>query len=243
VFAFLRDIWILIKNLYYVLEFSVITIYYVYTGKYDRTVTTEGGRNYWATKTFRNIKLTYEVFNKENAHYQKGRSYIIMSNHRSHYDIPLILKALPGNIRFLAKRELLKVPIWSRASWEAEIIFVDRKNHDQAMKDLEYAKRKMEDGIILWVAPEGTRSRTGKLEKFKKGGFMVALQTDAIIIPVGIRGTDEVLPAKTWRSRLGKHVEVHIGKPIDTSGFSIDDRDKLMEKVRNEIYQLGGYSE
>jgi len=134
---FLRDIWVVLRNIYYVLEFSLITIYYVYRGKYNRAVTTEGARNYWAAKTLKSAKLTYKVFNLKNAECKKGRSYIIMSNHRSHYDIPLIMRTLPGDIRFMAKRELLKVPIWSHASWVGEIIFVDRKNHDQALKDME----------------------------------------------------------------------------------------------------------
>jgi len=101
----------------------------------------------------------------------------------------------------------------------------------------------MEDGIILWIAPEGTRSRTGKLNKFKKGGFMVALQTNAIIIPVGIRGSEKVLPPDTWRSRIGQHVEIHVGEPIDTSGYALEGRDALMEKVWKEINVLGGYNE
>ena len=236
--SFFRDIWIVLRNMYYVLEFSLITIYHVYRGQYNRAVTTKGARNYWAAKTFKSVKLTYDVFHPENAVYQKGRSHILMSNHRSHYDIPLIMQALPGDIRFMAKRELLKVPVWSKASWVGEIIFVDRKNHEQALIDMKYAQKKMEDGLILWIAPEGTRSRTGRLNPFKKGGFMVALQTNAIIIPIGIRGTERVLPPDTWRSKIGEHVEVHIGKPIDTSNYTIEDRDALMADVRKQIHVL-----
>ena len=238
--SFFRDVWIMLRNIYYVLAFSLITIYHVYLGQYNRAVTTKGARDYYSAKTLKSV-LTYDVINPENAVYQEGRSHILMSNHRSHYDIPLIMHALPGDIRFMAKRELLRVPIWGRASWVGECIFVDRKNHEQALKDMAVAKRKMEDGLILWVAPEGTRSRSGKLNPFKKGGFMMALQTSAIIIPIGVRGTEKVLPADTWRSKLGEHVEVHIGKPIDTAGYSIEDRDALMDRVKEEINDLGGY--
>ena len=239
--SFFRDIWVVIRNLYYVLKFSIITIYHVYRRQYNRKVTSDGSRKYCFEKILKSAKVTYDVIDPENAVYQKGRCYILMSNHRSHYDIPLIMMALPGDIRFMAKRELSRVPIWGRASWVGEIIFVDRKNHEQALKDMEFAKRKMEDGIILWVAPEGTRSRTGELNPFKKGGFMVALQTNAIIIPIGIRGTERILPPDTWRSKIGEHVEVHIGKPIDTSNYSIENRDELMENVKKEIHVLGGY--
>ncbi len=238
--SFFRDVWFVSRNIYYVLAFSVITIYHVCRGQYNRAVTTKGARDFYAAKTLKSV-LTYDVINPENAVYQKGRSHILMSNHRSHYDIPLIMHALPGDIRFMAKRELLRVPIWGRASWVGECIFVDRKNHEQALKDMAVAKRKMEDGLILWVAPEGTRSRTGKLNPFKKGGFMMALQTKAIIIPIGVRGTGRVLPADTWRTKLGEHVEVHIGKPIDTAGYTIEDRDALMDRVKEEIRVLGDY--
>jgi 1-acyl-sn-glycerol-3-phosphate acyltransferase len=240
VISFFRDVWIVSRNIYYVLAFSVITIYHVCRGQYNRAVTTKGARDFYAAKTLKSV-LTYDVIHPENAVYQKGRSHILMSNHQSHYDIPLIMHALPGDIRFMAKRELLRVPVWGRASWVGECIFVDRKNHEQALKDMAVAKRKMEDGLILWIAPEGTRSRSGKLNPFKKGGFMMALQTSAIIIPIGIRGTERVLPADTWRTRLGEHVEVHIGKPIDTAGYTIEDRDALMERVREEIRVLGDY--
>ncbi len=239
--AFFLDIRVALRNIYYVLAFSFITIYHVYLGQYNRAVTTKGARDYYSAKTLKSAKLTYDVIHPENAVYRKGRSHILMSNHRSHYDIPLVMHALTGDIRFIAKRELLRVPIWGRASWVGECIFVDRKNHEQALKDMAVAKRKMEDGLILWIAPEGTRSRTGKLNSFKKGGFMMAIQTNAIIIPIGIRGTERVLPPDTWRSKIGEHVEVHVGKPIDTAGYSIEDRDALMEKVRKEINVLGGY--
>jgi len=229
------------RNLSYVLEFSLLVIYHVYRGQYNRRVTSDESRKYCFEKIFKAAKVTYDVFHPENAVYQKGRSYILMSNHRSHYDIPLIMMALPGDIRFMAKRELSRVPIWGRASWVGEIIFVDRKNHERALRDMEFAKKKMEDGIILWVAQDRTRSRTGKLNPFKKGGFMVALQTQAIIIPIGIRGSERVLPADTWRSNLGEHVEVHIGEPIDTSNYTIEDRDTLMEDVKKQIHDLGGY--
>ena len=239
--SFFRDIWIVLRNISYVLEFSLITIYHVYRGQYNRRVSSDESRKYCFEKIFKSAKVTYDVVNPENAVYQKGRCYILMSNHRSHYDIPLIMLALPGDIRFMAKRELSRVPIWGRASWVGEIVFVDRKNHEQALKDMDFAQKKMEDGLILWVAPEGTRSRTGTLNPFKKGGFMVALQTNAIIIPIGVRGTEKVLPADTWRTNLGEHVEVHIGKPIDTADYTIEDRDALMDRVKEEIRVLGDY--
>ena len=110
----------------------------------------------------------------------------------------------------------------------------------KAMKDLAYAKQKMESGIVVWLSPEGTRSRTGELLPFKKGGFMLAFQTGATIIPVGIRGSINALPPGTWDASFDQNAEVHVGTPIDTSEYSIKDRARLMEDVREQIEKLAG---
>jgi 1-acyl-sn-glycerol-3-phosphate acyltransferase len=72
-----------------------------------------------------------------------------MSNHRSHYDIPLIFLSLPGSIRMLTKKELFNIPIWGRGLRAAEFLSIDRRDHAQAMKDMEYAKERMQSGIVL----------------------------------------------------------------------------------------------
>ena len=111
---------------------------------------------------------------------------------------------------------------------------------EQAKKDLKAAGEKMEDGIVLWIAPEGTRSRTGRLGSFKKGGFILAIETGAQIIPVGIRGSEKVLPAKTWDFYLDQQVDIHIGKPIDASAYTLENKDELIEAVRRELKALCG---
>ncbi|MBU1927123.1 MAG: 1-acyl-sn-glycerol-3-phosphate acyltransferase [Gammaproteobacteria bacterium] len=87
----------------------------------------------------------------------------------------------------------------------------------------------------IWMAPEGTRSRTGKIQSFKKGGFMLALKTNAVIIPVGIRGADKILPPKTSNIQLNQKIEIHIGKPIDTQKYLAAQRDQLMQDVEDSI--------
>jgi 1-acyl-sn-glycerol-3-phosphate acyltransferase len=160
-----------------------------------------------------------------------------MSNHASHYDIPLTMATIPGSLRMLVKKELCRIPIWGRAMKASEYISIDRTDRHQAKKDLELAKQKMESGIILWMAPEGTRSRTGELQPFKKGGFLLAFQTDAIIIPMSIRGAFNVLPPKTLDFQLHQHVDIHFSQPIDTKNYSIRDRERLMKDVEQAIRQ------
>lgn len=152
--------------------------------------------------------------------YKNHQPYIIMSNHASLYDIPIILATMPGSIRMIAKKELSYIPYFGTSLKSSEFIFIDRKNRQQAIQDLQKANTKMLDGIIIWVAPEGTRSHNGELGVFKKGVFKLAKETNATIIPVGIRGARELLPPKTWRFNPGQHIEVHIGDAIASENFT-----------------------
>lgn len=161
--------------------------------------------------------------------------YIIMSNHTSLYDIPVILRSFKESVRMIAKTELFRVPIWGRAMSQSEFIEIDRGNSAKALAALEIAKEKMQSGIVPWIAPEGTRSPDGKLGPFKKGGIMMAIQTNAIIIPVGIKGTHEVLPKKSLSFTRGVAVTVTIGEPIDSNNYTRETRDELMNLVRERI--------
>ena len=98
----------------------------------------------------------------------------------------------------------------------------------------------MESGIVLWAAPEGTRSPDGKLLPFKKGCFHLALDTEAVIVPVAIRGIHKVLPARSWRFNLGQQVSVHIGEPIDAATYTREDLPELMAETRQRIATLLG---
>lgn len=164
--------------------------------------------------------------------YAPNQPYIIMSNHASLYDIPIILDTLPGSIRMIAKKELSYIPYFGTSLKNSEFIFIDRKNRQQAILDLKKAKAKMLDGIIIWAAPEGTRSRNGQLGLFKKGIFKLAKETEAIIIPVSIKGARQLLPPKTWRFNPGQAVFVHIGEPIVARDF---DETALGTRVRDTI--------
>jgi 1-acyl-sn-glycerol-3-phosphate acyltransferase len=233
----LQTLVIILKSFSITIWISILTILDSYRGTYARNRVDRRLR-WWSAKLLEYVGLTYKKENPHGVEFQPNKPYIIMCNHISLYDIPVTFLALPGSVRMLTKKELFKVPIWGRGMAAGEFVSIDRTNRRQAFRDLEEARKKMESGIILWVAPEGTRSRTGELGAFKKGGFMLALRTGATIVPVGIRGTNEVLPAKTSRFHLGKQVEFHIGQPIETSRFNKKDVDQLMLEVEQQIRQL-----
>ena len=148
--------------------------------------------------------------------------------------------ALPGSIRMLAKSELYRIPVLGLTMRLAEFPAINRHKRNQALADLARARQMMESGIVLWAAPEGTRSRTGELLPFKKGCFHLALDTEAVIVPVAIRGIHKVLPARSWRFNLGQQVSVHIGEPIDAATYTREDLPELMAETRQRIATLLG---
>jgi len=190
----------------------------------------------WATRMLNVVKIKRTVVQNKPLEFLSHRAYLVMSNHGSLYDIPLIFESIPGSVRMIAKKELYRIPLFGFALRTNEFVCIDRKNRQQATKDLQEARKKMEDGIILWAAPEGTRTRTGKLQSFKKGIFLMAIETQAIIIPVGIRGAYDVLAPDTFNFNLNKPVSIHIGDPIDTTQF--DDKIPLMKAVAEQMSVL-----
>ena len=174
----------------------------------------------------------------------RGSTYVVMSNHQSHYDVPVLYYVLGGRMRMVAKTELFRLPLFGRAIREAGMIEVDRGNHQRSVASLAVAKQQLEAGTHVWIAPEGTRSDTGELLPFKKGGFVLALDIEAPILPVTIKGTRDVLPAHGMLSRHDVEVHVTIHPPIDTAPFKARSgtradakaaRDELMSEVRAAI--------
>jgi 1-acyl-sn-glycerol-3-phosphate acyltransferase len=152
------------------------------------------------------------------------RAYVYMSNHQSHLDIPILYASLPSvTIRMLGKKELFQIPIWGRALRAAEFIEVDRASHTRALQSIERAAELVRDGVSIYLAPEGTRSRDGRVGPLKKGGFHLAKETDAPIVPVAIRGTIDILPRGSRAARTGQPVTVAIGAPIGVAGRAIDE--------------------
>jgi 1-acyl-sn-glycerol-3-phosphate acyltransferase len=195
----------------------------------------------WVDQVLKLVGVNVNVYNPTEAKPIKGKPTIIMCNHSSLYDIPISIKAFPNaSIRMLSKKEISRVPIMAGGMHAAEFPFIDRKNRKQAIKDLEAVKKLMETGIVVWIAPEGTRSKDGKLAKFKKGGFIIAIESGATIIPIGIRGAFDILPARTKRFNINQQAEVHIGKAIDASEYSLENREELIEKTYQEMKKLVG---
>jgi len=236
----LQKVRIMAVTLYATLRITFIVIYRVnLRGGYPRWFG-DKWLKWWAGKLVGAVGIDYTLIDPNKIEIEPGKRYIIMSNHRSHYDIPLMTLAMPGSVRMLTKKEFFKVPLWGRGLKHGEFISIDRSDLEQAKKDLASARAKMESGIVLWIAPEGTRSRTGRLGPFKKGGFVMAIESGATIIPVGVQGTENVLPPKTMDFVLDQKVTITVGSPIEASRFDMEHKDLLIEEVRAAIAQLCG---
>lgn len=187
----------------------------------------------WSRRLIREAAIELDVHGDE--HVRAEGPFVLMSNHQSHFDVPVLYRVVPGCTRMLAKTELYKIPIFGRAVRAAEMIEVDRGDKERARKSIALAKERLESGINVWIAPEGTRSTTGKLGPFKKGGFILALDTGAKILPITIDGTRHVLPPHTARVRRGQRVRVDFHPPIDPTPYGMEQRDELVALVRRSI--------
>jgi 1-acyl-sn-glycerol-3-phosphate acyltransferase len=161
-------------------------------------------------------------------------------NHASNIEPPILYAALSDlfpRLRVLYKAELRKLPILVRAFDLAGFIPLERGNRDQSLPAIERAADALREGNSFLIFPEGTRSPTGELLPFKKGGFIMALKGQAPIVPVAIQGTRDAMKKGSLIIRPVR-VTVSFGRPIETSGISFDDRDALVARVRDAVADL-----
>lgn len=196
---------------------------------------TEQRLHWWSSKVLRDAEVDLEVRGKEHAG-DAHEPMIVMSNHQSLYDVPVLFQALPFSFRMVAKSELFRVPIWGRAMIAAGFIRIDRSDRDQAVDSLRSTGGALlAAGTRVWIAPEGTRSKTRDLLPFKSGGFRMALDFGVRILPVAIDGTHDVIHSSNWTVHRGKKVTVTLLPPIDPRPYGIDGRKNLMRDVRCAI--------
>lgn len=161
-------------------------------------------------------------------------SCILMPNHQSNFDIPVLLGCLPIQFRWLAKAELFKIPIFGRGMRGCGYISIDRSNRKSAFQSLAEAAAKIRNGVSVLIFPEGTRSRDGRILPFKKGGFVLSVDAGVPIVPIVIFNTWSIMPKDRLRIRT-QSVRMDILAPIPTSGYTRKTKDDLMNSVRNTI--------
>lgn len=170
---------------------------------------------------------------------EQGKTYVYVSNHSSMFDIPALMAAFPGRVSIVFKKELARIPIFGWQLVTGPFILIDRQNPEKAMKSIERAKNLMSNkNISVVLFAEGTRSKTGEVQPFKRGAFYLAARVNHPIIPVAIRGADEIMPKGKLIIKKGT-IEVVFGKEIDTSTVkNKNDEIRLMEEVREKIIDM-----
>jgi len=167
---------------------------------------------------------------------EKGKPYIFVSNHSSQFDIPTLQLAFPGETSIVYKKELGKIPLFGWQMRLGPYIMIDRENRESAARSIQAAKKVMsEKGRSILLFAEGSRSKTGEVQPFKRGAFYLAVKAGYPIVPVSISGAEKILPKGKFNI-MGGVITVHFEKPIETSNIlTRKDELELMEKVREII--------
>jgi 1-acyl-sn-glycerol-3-phosphate acyltransferase len=186
----------------------------------------------WVRWIFWTCGIRVEVEGLENV--DPRRACVYMSNHQSVIDIGALVLTLPVSWRFVAKRELTWIPLFGWAIWLGGHVIINRGRNDRAVASLRRAAERVRSGMNVIIFPEGTRSETGEMRAFKSGGFHLALEAAVPILPVTISGSRWLTPKRSLRVESGR-VKVRYGKPIETRGLRVEDREALKQQVREAI--------
>jgi 1-acyl-sn-glycerol-3-phosphate acyltransferase len=188
---------------------------------------------WWARVNLAWIPATVTVRGSE--HLQHGQSYVVVANHLSQIDILTLYAHMPLDLRWVMKKELRRVPVIGVTCEGLGHIFVNRQDRQEAIRALTEGRQRLAaDGASVMFFPEGTRSIDGRLHGFKKGAFVMAKDMNLPILPVTLRGTDNVLPAKTVALLPGR-TEIVIHRPIDVAQVTGKTADELMDDARRII--------
>jgi 1-acyl-sn-glycerol-3-phosphate acyltransferase len=192
----------------------------------------------WARVVFRLCAVPPVVLGWEDlpeAIRSERQPVIFMSNHESNLDPPVLISAIPIPAVFLAKKEVMWMAPVGWAAMMAGTIFIDRSNRERAISSLHRAAAQIRGGKSVVLFPEGTRTRTGKLGPFKKGGFVMAAEAGVQIVPLATVGGHRMLPPGSVRIRPGRYV-IAFGAPVDPKAFPT--RDALIAEVRARVAAL-----
>lgn len=207
--------------------FSIIALLSLLVEKDGRTYFWAGSS--WSKMTLKICNVKVRVRGIDNI--VSDGAYIFVTNHVSMFDIPAIMSVLP-RVRIMFKKELSYVPLWGWALKWGHHIMVDRAKGSEAMKSLDRAAAAIKTGGSVILFAEGTRSRDGKLQPFKRGAFTLAAKSGVSIVPIAINGSFKILPKGSFDIRPNP-IELVMEKPIDTSTITTREEEiALMNRVR-----------
>ena len=230
--SFLRTIMLYTTAFFATLILGTIVIVAALVGVKDKPGGLfDNAPRWWSSLILRAAGIKVRVHGAENI--SASGPHIFASNHVSWFDVPALAKILP-HYKFVAKAELFKVPIFGRGMRSVGMIEIQRENRKAAFGAYDVAAAKIREGASVVVFPEGTRGHAYPLRPFKKGPFVLAVAAGAPIVPIVVHGTIEIMPKGSLRVHPGT-IDVHLLKPVSTTGFDYDHREALMEVVRTRM--------
>jgi 1-acyl-sn-glycerol-3-phosphate acyltransferase len=186
----------------------------------------------WAT-----VVAGVRVEVKGTANADPARSYIVISNHQSLYDIPSLMLKLGLQFRWVIKKSFVHVPLFGWALYVARHVFIDRGNPKKSIRSMDRAAKQLPPGVSVAVFAEGTRSDDGVVREFKRGGFLMAVRNGLPILPVTVNGSWKVMPDKRSLSFHPGRIQIVIGEPIDTNGYSSQTLKELIDRTREAVIE------
>ena len=192
-------------------------------------------RNIWGPIIIAGGLSRLSVTGEENV--PSGKAALVVSNHQSYADVPILYRALPVPLRFTAKSELERLPLIGKFMRSLGMVLIDRSTPQRAARAVEELGKVLQRGEWTVVFPEGTRSIDGVIGPFAAGSFAAAIAENVDILPVAVAGSGRMLPKGSFRVRPSK-IQVRIGQPILTCGLKQSDRFDLAQKTRDAVERL-----
>lgn len=229
----IRTLWVAVVALVATFVCSLLVVLVSIFGSHspliDRIV------RYWARSIVRSAGIRLSVEGEERIDW--SRRYVLIANHHSYMDIPILVCAVPQPVRFMAKKTLFQIPVFGWGLKAGGFIPIDRKNRSTAAQSFGLAGERIRKGNTIVVFPEGGRSRRYQMEEFKKGAFLLALKSKLPILPAAIVGAFEVMPATRLKVVPGP-VVVRLSPPIEPGEYSVRQMNDLVGHTRGLIDQM-----
>ncbi|MCU0410439.1 MAG: 1-acyl-sn-glycerol-3-phosphate acyltransferase [Bacteroidales bacterium] len=229
----IKSLWVWVSSLIFVMiGFPVAVLLWLLSLLFDRRRLMN---NRWMV--IQGIILTkmnffWKVIVEGKEKIDQKQAYVIVPNHQSMLDI-VIFNMLHHRLRWISKIEVFKIPVLGWEMRMVKYIELERGNKHSVVRMMEKCISSLREGISIVIFPEGTRSLTGAIGKFKTGAFQLAIKTDKPLLPVLIDGTGDVLPKNGLTFRIDKVIRIKVLDPIFPGQFGTGDPEELASRVNS----------